>query len=57
MNDELEPHKKIKNIKHFNETQFQLEILDQQWDPHCTNINIIADKLVDTITKVLNVHC
>ena len=48
--------KRVRNFKNFNETDFQLQLLSEEWDADCTDVNTIANNLTSQIIKVLDIH-
>ena len=48
--------KKYRNFKHFNELNFQLDLMDNEWLPDCTDTNVLAEKLARSLINVLDKH-
>lgn len=48
--------KTVRNYKNFNTLQFQLDLMDEEWLPDCTNLDLLAERFVDNLTKTLNKH-
>ena len=53
----IEPIKKlVRNYRNINELEFQLDLMNEDWLPDCTNTDILADTLINTLTTTLNKH-
>lgn len=40
----------------FDELQFQLDLMDEEWNVGSTDVNLLAQKLVETLTNSLDKH-
>lgn len=49
-------YKSVRNFKNFNETDFQLQLLSEEWDADCTDVDIVANNLTSQIIKLLDIH-
>jgi hypothetical protein len=55
-NTSLQSTRTIRNYKRLNELQFQLDVMQEEWDPSCTNVNVLAENMVNNIERTINKH-